>query len=129
MMKKFLFSFLAVLVGACWFGGISSATYVSEIDVTADIPVSGDKVSNMVNTLWQVWDTLYWIQSVSYVRKNWYSWDELDSDYTFQSGNTYRVILTLGVLDTTSDSFSGYDLQFDKVKINNQVWVIDTYDG
>ena len=123
MMKKFLFSFLAVLVGACWFGGISSATEIDQVDLTASIPVSGNKVSDMQGWLsGEV--TTYSIESVKYEEHDWDNWTELDNNYEFLSGHTYRVLFRLNVVNPDDSFASEY---FDNVFVNAKYWRLLQY--
>ena len=111
-MKKFLFSFLAVLVGACWFGGISSATEIDSIDITWVIyPTDWVSVSNAISTNMQSpiksLSDLYifnWVEFQIYESE---SWNNLDGDYVFASGKKYRVKIAVYLVDSGADSFSG----------------------
>ena len=112
MMKKFLFSFLAVLVGACWFGGISSADEIEAIGVTwVTYPTSWTKVSSAIGinmpTYVHALSELYVFDGVSFQIQDWENWNNLADDYKFVLGQTYRIKLGLYLIDSGVNSFSG----------------------
>ena len=126
MMKKFFFSFLVVLVGVCWFGGISSATEIDAINISnVSFPVVWQRLSTVNNSATSL---TYGAPGYKAYYFNFYvfSWDEWNllpneqsESIYFKKDKNYKLEITLQ--REWDYEFSG-SITDDDILINWDTW-------